>query len=160
MTSADFSEHRVFGIFVRCLCPSFVYEYETSLPGPAFIKNVSDKLQAFDAVCESKDNKQIAFFIKASKIFGRVRFGEIHILIKRLEKSAHKISVKFVTQKRMHGYAALSVSVLLIINAILTRSSSGLVLIPIIALIGHVYFWGMLPAKVSRLKRFISSLDD
>jgi hypothetical protein len=85
--------------------------------------------------------------------------GRLLVDVARRVENEHEFTLRFITHYYMFCVIALSLSALVLIRVALTGLVGGLVAIPFIILSGHVYFWGMLPSRVRKMKESLIKLD-
>lgn len=144
----------------KIFLPSFVYQYRSSLPSAAYMKSASQKLETLGITVLFKDPGSISFSLQSSKVFGVLSLGNLLININDLGTGEYAFSIQFATHKAIFYSVSILISFLILINVGMTGEIIKLVAIPAVFLSGHIYFFGMIPAKLKRIRSFLGKLED
>ncbi len=145
---------------LRLLFPSFNYTYSSSLPGPAYIQEALSALHEQGINAESVSTSSVTFFVPTRKVLGALGIGKYLIRIERVSDEGYLFEVKFITLKRVFYLIASVLSILIVLRVIHVSEFSGLAIIPIVFLSGHLLFFGVLPSKVRRIQNYLLSFGD
>lgn len=111
--------------------------------------------QGIDA--KSINTSSVTFFVPTRKVIGALGIGKYLIRIERIGDEGYLFEVKFITLKRVFYLIASVLSILIVLRVMQVGELSGLAIIPIVFLSGHLLFFGILPSKVSRIQNYLLS---
>jgi len=142
--------------FLKALIPSFIYRFSSSLPNDSYMGEVKRLLNSQGRICAETEYGSISFDIKASEIFGRLSpYGAISITVWNVGNGEHKFTAKFTTYRALFFAGALTLSAAVLVSAFVTGSLLRIIWLPFVFLSGHLFFWGIIPAKAPRLKKWL-----
>ena len=148
-----------FSFLKRVFLPSFAYEY--SFPhSRRYIERAAQRLRDLGGERMLTRDEEIICTLPSRSVFGRLSCGRLHIMLSRPSADKMKCRILFLSYRFCFYLAAGLVSSAVVVRSIFTSSIATILVLPVIFFCGHLYFWGMLPAKVSRLKKFIRQLGD
>lgn len=151
---------RTRALIIKIFFPSFVYEYQTPPLSEFIYDKIAERMSFYGGKCIIHEKHQLTFSLPASSIFGKTGKGSLLISIKGHQKSSYNISVEFILLRRIYYGIVISIICLLILNMLKTREISNLFAIPLLLIIGHVIFLGLLPSRVPKIRNFIMSLNE
>ena len=122
--------------------------------------NVISKLQSDGVEFTRKEGDYVTFYLRSSKIFGRLALGKYLITIEKLDKYEYSFVVQFVTQKSVYNLITILLSLMILVNVVATGETYKVLAIPAISIFGHIVFLGILSPKIQRIKRFFLRLDE
>jgi hypothetical protein len=143
----------------RALLPPFVYEYSIS-HSSQHAERVIRRLR--DLGCEKLQTRhgEISCYLSSRAVFGGLSFGRLFITLSTPSTNEVRYRVLFLTQRFCFYLAACLLSLAVVGRSIYMSNLVTLLVLPVILFSGHLYFWGMLPAKVGRLKTFLHQVGD
>jgi uncharacterized membrane protein YgdD (TMEM256/DUF423 family) len=143
----------------RALLPRFVYEYSIR-HSSQHAERVIQRLR--DLGCEQMQtrNGESSCYLSKRSVFGGLSFGRLFITLSTPSTNEVRYRVLFLTQRFCFYLTAGLLSLAVVGRSIYMWNCATLLVLPVILFSGHLYFWGMLPAKVSRLKTFLHQLGD
>ena len=153
------SGSKILYLLKKIFFPSFIYEFSLSLPSNLYIEKANATLESFGAKILSKKSDSLSFYISASRI-RMVSYGKLLIHVRKTEVGDYNFRIEFVTHKVIFYFIVLLLSLFIVISAATSHGGAKMVAIPFIFSSGHIYFWGMLPSGVTKIKRFLMKLDD
>jgi hypothetical protein len=137
----------------KSLIPSFTYKFSSSLPDDSYIGGVKRLLSSQGRTCTQSEYGSISFYMKASEIFGRPSpYGILSITVWKVGNGEHKFTIKFTTYRALFFVGAITLSVIIFVSAFMTGNLIRIISLPFVFLSGHLFFWGIIPAKAPRLK--------
>lgn len=148
--------------FIDIFVPNFCFQFDVEIVDLHYTPSMGKKLDAARARIIEYSSEHVRFLINTSKLLNRFRIGKSEVIIKHKSQNAFQVTITFLTQKMAFLIISAGVSSALVISAIVTRESvfSKLVVIPLVYLSGHMYFWGSIAANTQRIKKFIIGLGD
>jgi hypothetical protein len=140
--------------------PSFTYEFTFPGSDRHYFDNALRGLRALGADPELCANRAIICHLASRALFGKLSFGRL--LIEIAPQSSDEVTSRttFLTYRMWFYGVALTLAVAVVVRSIYIADPLVLLLLPCIFISGHLYFWGVLPAKASRLKRFFRQLGE
>ena len=140
----------------KALIPSFTYRFSSSLPNDSYINEVKRLLNSKGRTCTQTEYGSISFYMKASEIFGRLSpYGIVSIKVWNVDNGEHKFAAKFNTYRALFFIGAFTLSAIILVSAFMTGSFLRIISLPFVFLSGHLFFWGIIPAKAPRLKKWL-----
>ena len=94
------------------------------------------------------------FGLDSADLLGPFSPGRARVSVRWIDESREfEFKVAFLSHKRIDEWIAAACGVIIVLGAIQDRNASLLLALPTVLLVGYCHFYGMLPAKVRRIKR-------
>ena len=145
---------RIFGFPIRVPFCKFEYRFRSNLPDPSYFEDLDSWMSENGADYITKSADRRVFSLDSSELLGSLSPGMARVSVRRNDQTRYfEFEVAFLSHKRIDEWFAALFAVIIVLGAIQDRDASMLLALPAALLIGHCHFYGMLPAKVRRIKR-------
>lgn len=139
--------------------PTFVYQYSFR-DSHQFIERAIKRLRDLGGEQVLTRDGESSCHLPSGSVFGRLSSGRLVITLSMPSADEVRCRVLFLTHRFSFYLIAGLLSFAVVVRSIYVWNATTLLVLPVILLSGHLYFWGVLPAKVGRLKTFLRQLGD
>ena len=150
----------ILAFLTRVILPAFVYKFTFRSPGDHYSANAVQRLREMGAEPELDANRVITCYLASREVFGKLTPGRLRIEIAPQSNGEVVARTLFLTHRAWFYSSAVALALAVVLRSAYTMDPIPLLIVPGILICGHLYFWGVLPAKAARLKRFARQLGE
>ena len=152
--------HPILTFLRRAILPAFIYKFTFGPPDDHYSANAVQRLRELGAEPELDANRVITCHLTSREVFGKLSPGRLWIEIAPQSNGGVAVRTLFLTHRAWFYSSAVALALAVMLRSMYTMDPIPLLILPGILMCGHLYFWGVLPAKAARLKRFFRQLGE
>lgn len=132
----------------------FEWRFRSSLPSQSYILDLTRWLDSRGQHYVQEGPEDCVFSIAGAELLGPLAPGMASVSVQRDKGSGDfEFKISFTGLKRLNSCFSAAYGTIIVLGAIGKGDASVLLALPTVVAIGYCHFYGMLPAKVARIRR-------